>query len=108
MVALAIGFVAFVAYRMFGDKSRMPKLDLRPALWLPPYLAGICVISYLGRYDGRNLLPFWVDIAVVAVFSLAIFVLALAVRLPDEQARAYVENLDPMLEDADAPVAREG
>ena len=108
MVALAIGFVVFGAYRVFGDKSRLPQLDLRPALWLPPYLAGIALISYLGRYDGRNLIPFWWDVAVVAVFSVAIYTLAVAVRLPSERMRGYIENLDPMLDDADAPLTRSG
>jgi amino acid transporter len=110
MVALGIGFAVFAAYRAFGDRSRIPRLDLRGAAWLPPYLVGIAVISYVGRYDGRNLLPFWIDIAVVAAFSLAIFTLAVAVRLRPEQARAYIENLDPMVEDAalDEPLTRAG
>jgi amino acid transporter len=114
MVALAIGFVAFVAYRLLGDRRRMPGLDLKSAFWLLPYLGGMTIISYLGRYDGRNVIPFWWDIALVAVFSLAIFVLALATRLPSDRAKSYIENLDPMLEEAeldaaaDEPVSRAG
>jgi amino acid transporter len=113
MVALAIGFLVWLAYRLFGERSRMPRTDLRPALWLPPYLGGLALISYLGRYDGRNVIPFWWDIGVVAAFSLAIFALAVHVRLRPEEARGYIENLDPMLEEpelddaaADAPLAR--
>jgi amino acid transporter len=110
MVALAIGFVVFAAYRAFGDRARLPQLDLRGATWLAPYLAGTALISYLGRYDGRNLIPFWVDIAVVALFSVAVFEIAMAVRLAPDQSRAYVENLDPMLEEAeiaaDEPLSR--
>jgi amino acid transporter len=99
--ALGIGFAVFLAYRVLGDSSRMPRLDLRPAAWLPPYLAGILVISYFGRYDGRNSIPFWWDIGVVAVFSVAIYALAVALRLPAEAARCYIENLDPMDEELD-------
>jgi amino acid transporter len=108
-VALGIGAVLFVAYRLFGDRSRMPQLDLRPALWLPPYLVGLLLISYFGRYDGQNAIPFWWDIGLVAVFALAIFALAVSVRLPDTRAKEYVEDLDPMMEDeiADAPLSRE-
>jgi amino acid transporter len=102
MVALAIGFVVFVAYRALGDRDRMPQLDVRPALWLVPYLGGLSLISYLGRYDGRNVIPFWWDIALVAVFSLVMFWLAYASRLPAERAQRYVEHLDPMLDEADA------
>jgi amino acid transporter len=107
-VALAIGGVIFVAYRLLGDRARMPRLDLRSAIWLPPYLVGLLLISYFGRYDGRNSIPFWWDIGVVAAFALAIFVLAVAVRLPDAQAQEYVEDLDPLIEDpvADEPLTR--
>jgi amino acid transporter len=110
-VALAIGFAAFLAYRMFGPSENQPQLDLRNAAWLVPYLVGISLITYVGRYDGRNWLPFWVDIAVVAVFSLAIFGLAYAVRLDPAASRGYVEDLDPMVteldEDRDRRVGRE-
>jgi hypothetical protein len=107
MVALAIGFVVFLAYRAFGDRSRLPRIDLRGAMWLPPYLAGLSAISYVGRYDGRNLIPFWWDLGVVAVFSIAIFALAVALRLRPEEAKDYVENLDPMLEEPELDEERE-
>jgi amino acid transporter len=103
MVALLIGFVVFVGYRLLGDRSRMPALDLRSAAWLPPYLGGVAVISYLGRYDGRNLIPFWWDIAVVAAFSLAVFALALSLRLDPAETRGYIENLDPIFGDEPDP-----
>jgi len=100
--ALAIGFAVFLAYRAFGPRDELPALDLRHAAWLPPYLAGQLLISYVGRYDGRNWLPFWVDLGVVAVFAVAIFFLGVSLRLPAERAREYVEHLDPMLDEADA------
>jgi amino acid transporter len=109
--ALGIGAVLFLAYRLLGDRARMPRLDLRPALWLPPYLVGVLLISLAGRYKGgRNWIPFWWDVAIVAVFSLAVFALAVYVRLPAAAAQEYVEDLDPMIDDeiADAPLTREG
>ncbi len=110
-VALGIGWLIFAACRAAGDASRLPRLDLRGALWLPPYLVGMALISWLGRYDGRSLIPFWWDIGVVAIFSVAVFALAIRLRLPAEQAREYIANLDPTegLEDelaSDAPLAR--
>jgi amino acid transporter len=109
-VALGIGFVAFVAYRVTGERERMPRLDLRAAAWLPPYFAGMAIISWLGQYDGRSLIPFGWDIGVVAVFSFAIYALAMTLRLSDAEAKEYIERLGPMMEDeaADAPLAREG
>ena len=98
MVALAIGGIVFVAYRPFVPADERESLDLRSAVWLLPYLAGITIISYLGRYHGRNLIPFWVDLGVVALFALAVFWLAIAVRLPARQSTRYIENLDPILE----------
>jgi amino acid transporter len=112
-VALAIGLVVFVGYRLLGRSAELPRLDLRGASWLPPYLVGISVITYVGRYDGRNWLPFWVDIGVVAVFALAVFYYAQSVRLDPESTRGYVEDLDPMVTEldddrgAEYPTARE-
>jgi amino acid transporter len=112
-VALAIGLVVFVGYRWLSTSAELPRLDLRGASWLPPYLVGISVITYVGRYDGRNWLPFWVDIGVVAVFALAVFFYALSVRLDPESTRGYVEDLDPMATEldedrgADYPATRE-
>ncbi|MFL5926867.1 MAG: hypothetical protein ACJ77E_08020, partial [Gaiellaceae bacterium] len=85
------------AYRLFSKSPELPRLDLRGATWLPPYIAGLTVISYIGRYDGKNWLPFWIDIGVVAVFSIAIFALAVAVRLEPDAVRGYIEDLDPMV-----------
>ncbi len=110
-IALALGFAVFVLYRAGGDDARLPRLDLRPAAWFPPYVAGLIAISYLGQYDGRGTIPFWWDIGVVAVFSLAIYALAVALRLPPAEARRYIESLDPEEEldgaDADRPLGRE-
>ena len=70
-----------------------PTLDYRHTLWLWPYLIGMAVISYLGQYGGgTSLIPLWVDIVVVIVFSLAIFAWAVASVRPTEQVRASVEG----------------
>jgi amino acid transporter len=98
-VTLVIGFAVFLLYRVLGKEDELPQVDLRGAAWLPPFLIGISVIAYAGRYDGRNWLPFWIDIGVVAVFALAIYALALTLRLRPEQAQAYIEDLDPMVEE---------
>jgi amino acid transporter len=105
-VTLVLGFVAFVLYRMLGQSDELPRLDLRGAAWIPPFMVGISVISYSGRYDGRNWLPFWIDIAVVAVFALVIYVLALAVRLTPEEAKGYIEDLDPLVTEVETDRGR--
>ena len=55
-----------------GDPNRHYELKMvKPALWAPAWLAGMLVISALGRYGDSqlNLLPSWVDLLVVIVFS---------------------------------------
>src|SRR4051812_46408398 len=114
-IALAIGFLVFLAYLPFARRrGEMQQLDLRSAAWLPPYLAGIALISWLGRYDGREVIPDWVDLGVVAVFSVAIFALAIAVRLRPDRAQEYISVVseeaaeeDAALESADEPLMRE-
>jgi amino acid transporter len=107
IVAIAIGFAVLGLYRAFGDRANQPELELRPASWLPPYLAGLAVISYLGQYDGRSTIPFWWDVAVVVGFSVAIYAFALAVRLPADRTRAYVEHLTDDGDPADEPLGRD-
>ena len=50
------------------------------------------IIGALGRYGGgaRNILPNWVDIAVVIVFALAIFYWAVSLALNEEATAAAV------------------
>ena len=61
------------------------------AVWMGPWLGGHVLIGWLGRYGGgRNILPGWVDVGVVIVFSLAIFYWATAVRLSAEDAAVEV------------------
>ncbi len=82
---------------MIFDPQR-PKLRravLRSASWLPVYLIGMGVISWLGQYSGQstttplaptntNTIGLWYDLLVVAAFSLVIYFWAVAVRLPRE------------------------
>jgi hypothetical protein len=47
------------------------------------------VIGTIGRYGGgRNILPEWIDIGVVVMFSLALFYWAIALTLSPEQTAA--------------------
>jgi len=95
MVAVLLGFVILAATYVLSSADRRPSFDWRAAYWLLPYLAGLTVISFLGAKDfgGRGLLTFGWDAVVVAVFSVAIFVLAIRTRLPDEAAHRYIADL---------------
>jgi hypothetical protein len=87
--------------------ERRPSLDWRSAVWLWPYLIGLTVISYLSSFDihtvntipiidikgPRNDLKFGWDMLVMGIFSLAVYLYAIRVRLSDECAREYIGDL---------------
>jgi amino acid transporter len=107
LVALGIGSAVFALYRMLGDRSNLPALDVRPALWFPLYLAGLATISKLGQYEGTKTIPFWWDVAIVAVFSVAIHTLAVSLRLNPDGTREYVEHAMEQDEEDEERVADE-
>ena len=90
-VCLVIGYV-LIGVCMAFDPQR-PPLDWKSAQWLPFYLIGMGIISWLGQYSGgavaapvnTNTIPFWWDMVVVAAFSLIIYYWAQATRLPREE-----------------------
>lgn len=65
---------------------------VRNALWIGPWLGGQVVIGALGRYgDGAsNILPNWIDIGVVIIFSLVIFYWAVSLTLTKEGAAGLI------------------
>jgi hypothetical protein len=69
-------------------------MEFRSASWIAPWLVGTAVIGYLGRYGSgiRNLLPEWIDLAVVIVFSLVIFYWAVSLAMSTEKVKAAVDK----------------
>ena len=93
-LAVLLGFVLLgISYATKANQER-PPLDWRASLWLWPYLGGMALISYLGQFDGRSLIPFWWDMVVVAAFSLVIYAIAMRVRLTPERVRQYVGEVE--------------
>ncbi|MBV8540620.1 MAG: APC family permease [Pseudonocardiales bacterium] len=90
MLAIVAGYVLFGISYTLGHPIERPPLDLRSLVWILPWLVGLTVISYLGRYGGTRLIPEWVDLGVVAVFSLVICSLAVALSLPSHRVVAAV------------------
>ncbi len=88
-VAMLIGLALFGvgAVRSRTGASRF----VRNSIWMGPWLGGQVIIGAIGRYGGgRNILPNWVDIAVVIVFSLGIFYWAVALSMSKDGAAAEV------------------
>ena len=101
-ICVVIGYVLIGTWMAF-DKER-PPLDWKSAQWLPIFLIGMGIISWQGRYcssgaagpgascSATNRIPFWWDMAIVAVFALIIFYWAQAVRLSRAEMMDLVER----------------
>ena len=124
-ICIVIGYV-IIGICMIFDPQR-PKLfsaqSLRSASWLPVYLIGMGIISWLGQYSGQststplaptntNTIGLWYDLLVIAAFSLVIYFWAVAVRLPREEmlelvsAQSGEEDVppaDPLVAQGTAP-----
>ena len=86
------GFIILITYRYFSHDHKKLPLNWRASLWMWPYVAGLSVISYLGSFGGgRNILPFGWDLAILAIFSVIIMILANIFKLPSAEA---TENLN--------------
>ena len=121
LVAIVMGFALLAISMLTSSPERRPSLDWASARWLWPYLVGLGVISYLGSFDTstpstipliglsgpRNLLPFGRDVLVMALFSVAVYVIAMRTRLDDRRAGDYIVELGAAseVEDEDGPEA---
>ncbi|MCM0622256.1 APC family permease [Nocardioides bruguierae] len=96
MVAVLIGFVLLGVFAATGGlKGR--DLDARSGLWVLPWLGGLTLISFLGSYPepaaGNTMtLGFVTSFLLLGALSAVVYVMAFAWRLPDDKARAYVEE----------------
>jgi amino acid transporter len=97
-IVLVIGYV-IIGVTMAFDPQR-PPIQWKSALWLPVWLIGLGIISWLGQFDGGAVLapvntktiPFWWDIVVVTAFSLAIFYWAMYSKLPKAEMLELVNR----------------
>ncbi|HSN30887.1 MAG TPA: APC family permease, partial [Kofleriaceae bacterium] len=89
-LAMVVGLGLFAVGAMREKTGAQDKL--RSSWWMLLWLAGHVLIGYLGRYgDGAAyVLPEWIDIAVVVVFALGVFELALGTTLSREDCRAAI------------------
>jgi amino acid transporter len=90
MLAIVAGYVLFSIAYALGHPMERPPLDPRSLVWIVPWFAGLTLISYLGQYGGTRLIPEWIDLAVVAVFSLVICYLAVQLMLPSHRVAAAI------------------
>jgi amino acid transporter len=70
------------------------------ASWLVPWLGGHVILGALGRYGGREILPDWIDVVAVLVFSVVTFYLGVALAVPPTEAQAAVQRDAQQMGDA--------
>ncbi len=103
MVAVVIGYVILVIHELRHPETT-PKLEFRSGAWVPIWLAGLTLISWLGSYPGMDAqagntgaLGFGWAILVIAVFSAVIMWLATSMRLSTATVEKHLhgENRGP-------------
>ncbi|HXI24419.1 MAG TPA: APC family permease [Pyrinomonadaceae bacterium] len=101
--AVAGGLILFIlgAWRNQTGAQRA----MRNALWIAPWLGGQVLIGFLGRYGegAKNLLPNWIDIAVVIIFALTIFYWAVSLTMSGPDTLAAISRDANQLAGGDAP-----
>ncbi len=107
LLAVLVGYLAFALWRVFQRQADKPPLDPTAIAWVLPWFGGLTVISLLGRYgDGLDVLPEWIDLLVVALFSIGIFFIGVQMALPAARvATAFDQDAG---EAATEPVVSDG
>src|SRR5581483_1512877 len=112
MLVMVVGLTLIGGCAVFKLNPNKTEIDWGAAVWLFPYLAGMGVISYFGGFGkgdiiggigifknvligGNGALPLYWDIAVLTAFSLLIYFLAIATRLPSDKVDRYVRDVYP-------------
>jgi amino acid transporter len=118
LVAIVIGFALLGISAATSPPERRPSIEWRAGLWLAPYLLGLGVVSYLSSFDTGtkssvvglrgpvDALPFGWDVLVMALFSVAIYALAVRMRLPREAVEERVGDLEAEAQEIDAALAQ--
>jgi len=109
MAVLLVGYLIIALSVSLGLNDTVLRIDWGAAIWIFPYLIGMTLISYFGNFGtggifglsvtakdvigGQGDLPFWWDLLVLGVFSLAIYFLAVWRALPTEQVDEYISDV---------------
>jgi amino acid transporter len=80
-ITMLVGLAVFAVNRLRAPESH-PPLYWRSSLWVWPWLGGMTVIGWLGRYGGGDgVLGNWWDLLVVIVFSLVVYYAAVPLAM---------------------------
>src|SRR6266567_6965924 len=104
-VAIIIGYLLILMH--FSDNPHAPKINWKNSAWLGAYLLGMSLISWTGQFGPENTarLPFWWDMGLIAVFSLAIYYWAMNSALTQSEMEEAIAAQGGGTEDWEAQVA---
>lgn len=98
---VALGFVLFFVFHAVRRDHTPPMDLLAGATWVVPWLAGLCLISFLGDYpekgkDAGNTatIGFGWGFAVILVLSALVYFVALRFRLPSHRVEAHIADTE--------------
>src|SRR5215472_6035319 len=104
MAFIVVGYLIFALFQAALPQAQRSILDLRAAWWILPWLGGLLIISWVGRYNASNVfgvtmqstnkLGNWYDLLVVAVFSLIIFYAAVYSAMPAAKVQEAVGEVE--------------
>jgi amino acid transporter len=113
-VLIVIGFLLFAIYQAVLPAVRRTIIDWKAATWIVPWLAGLGIISWQGQYTsvpnkvfGLTLNPTlniggvsptgigkWIDLIIIALFSLVIYYWAVMVAMPTDKVQEAVAEVE--------------
>jgi amino acid transporter len=112
MVAVLLGFV-LLAIHETGWGKHTPKLEMRAGFWMLPWLGGVTLVSWLGRYPALDKHAGnlgWLDmvsgVVVIVIFSALIMGLAHALRLRGQAVVGQLETHKARVADHPSSPAR--
>ncbi len=94
-IAILIGYVILAVNLIFNLNDKPVHLNLRGAAWLPVYLVGMGVITYVSSFGPMSdpVLGDYLGIVVTVVFSCAIYYWAMAVGMSTEEIEEMVTEV---------------
>ena len=105
-VFIAVGFLLFLGYQATLPADKRTILNFMSGWWILPWLIGLLLISWPGRYDGSPPKVFgitllatqklgnWLDLLIVAAWSIIIYYVATNSGLSNEQVQAAVADVE--------------
>ena len=92
-VALFIGFVILISYRLSKDRKTAFQLDWKHSAWIWVFFIGSSIISHFGSFGGTGVLPFGWDFLAVALLSALSLWLAVKYAYSPEKLRREIDGL---------------